>query len=196
MSGPQFTNDTWRIAANDRIAVSRKGTFVFCQNSTLPFKIQFDHNPPTNFDEGVKVNFAASGTDFEHLWIINENSSEIAVTLSIGNGDVTDDAKVIKGDINAKIVAADAFTADAPVTVASGTVQQIAPENLLRRELIVKNIGLDGRVWLRPDAVSAVGGLPLEAGEGTVITTTAAAYIYNQASQAVEIAFTQVEVTS
>lgn len=184
MTAPQYYSDKWTVPANGSIEIARMGEFLFCQSATLPFQIQFDNQPPTSFNEGVKFR---TGSPFNKVRIRNPNASPITVQIAIGTGDVSDESKVITGSVNTREEVAAGFNGFAPVTVPAGQAAQIAPENLGRVEVIITNNSETDAVWLRPDNTAAAGGLKVRPLGGAVLGVTGAVYAYNEGTAAVEI---------
>lgn len=182
---PEYQEYTWTIGAGESLEFSRAAEFLVCLEASAPFKITFDHGTKTNFEAGLSFKVPQG---FQHIRLENQNGAAISVRLGFGRGDLRDARLVLEGSIPTEAVSAPVFDAPGPVSVPALSVIEIVPANLERRELGIKNLDGWRAVWIKDQSATGETGWPLEAGEGAVLTTSAAVYAYNNNGAAVEIA--------
>lgn len=179
---PQYQADTWTVPANGYLSVARTAEFLICLEATAPFKITFDNGAETNFEQGLTYRVQ---DQFSQIRLYNPHGQDISVRLGFGRGDITDARLVVSGSVEVETETPGVIDTIDAFTVTAGTSAQVDGADLRRQELLVRNLSDTADVWLRGDVNTTPGGHLLKAGEGAVLTTSAAVYAYNASGSGV-----------
>lgn len=183
-NAPQYQANTWTVPAGGRLEVARSAEFLICLEATAPFKISFDNGTETNFEQGLSFRVR---NEFHRVRIYNPNAQDISVRLGFGRGDVTDARLVVSGSVQVETAAPSVIDTSAPITAAAGASVQVVGADLRRKEILVRNLADTGEIWLRGDNNTTAGGYLLRAGEGAVLSTSAALYAFNPGAAGVDL---------
>lgn len=181
---PQYQANTWTVPAGGRLEVARTAEFLICLEATAPFKISFDNGSETNFEQGLTFTVK---NQFSRIRLYNPHPQDISVRLGFGRGDVTDARLVVSGTVEVETTAPGVIDTFAPATIAAGASAQIVTADLRRQEVLVRNLDDAADLWLRGDGTQNPGGYLLKAGEGAVLTTSAAVYAFNDNAGPVDV---------
>lgn len=189
MTKSTYKTGIYTIPPGGEISVQRAANYLICLEGSAPFKIRFNDGTVSDFEAGITLR---QPDGFTKLEVVNPTQNPLAVTLGFGIGDVRDSRMTITGTLDTKVQTPPNFTAQAVQSVPAGEVSEIAAVTPTRAEIGLTNEGAD-KVWVRGDAVAAIAGQPIEAGQSVVLTTTAALYVFNPTGAPVDVASWQTE---
>lgn len=179
LNRPEFT-----LQPGADIKLPIVGDFVHCDLATLPFKIVFDEDQETTFEQGFELRPA---TSFRRVQIINPNDAEIAVKLSIGYGGVENRRMSIAGKVEVIEDPTTEMRASPTVTVPPGGTEQALPANTARREFLVRNLSETERLWLAGATGQGQSGVMLEPGELFGTRSTGALFVHNPGGTSAQV---------
>ncbi len=192
-SHPQYRADTFEIGPFGSVEVSRQAEFLTCLEATAPFFIAFDDAPKTQFVKGLSFEATVA---FNKYRVENPNDAIMSITIGTGRGNIRDARLVLSGAVETSELAANSFESPPPVVVGANSVTQLAVANGTRKEIILKNLSATERLWLKSSGTTGEGGIPIDGGEGVVLTTTAEIFAFNGAGVAVSVAVAEMETTA
>lgn len=187
---PQYRADTLDIAPFGSVEINRQAEFLTCLEATGPFFIAFDDAPKTQFVKGLSFEATIA---FSKYRVENPTDAIMTVTIGTGRGNIRDARLVLSGAVETSELSPATFTAPAPVNIAANSVAQVALANGTRKEIILRNLSTTERLWIKSTATIGAEGLPIDGGEGVILTTTAEVYAFNGAGVAVDIAVAELE---
>lgn len=165
---------------------------VNCHRATGPIKIQFGDG---NWTDWTGAREYIPPAPFQNFQVHNPGGSAVEVELSYGQGRVRDYGLRVENErLSTRNETPSIFDAQTPLTVAAGTVAQIAAAAPTRAEIGLVNMGAE-TVWARGDAVASIAGHPIEPGQTLILTTTAALFVYNPGAGGADIARWSTEFT-
>lgn len=157
------------IAANSSAQMRNSGHLIVIKEASAPFEIMFANGDIMEVEAGFKYR---SPEPFETLTFRETGGAALTITVSVGEGDLTDGRLAISGSITNREEVPDVFSAHLELTF-TGTGHALFGVNSLRNEAGMKNTG-STRVWLRKaGAGGSLYGHPIDPGETVILKTTA-----------------------
>lgn len=186
MSRRQYATLSLSLAAGEELRLALAGSYVACLEASAAFEFALGDDSYSDFFQGLKLRAAEP---FQSIRLHNPGASALAVTLAVGDGDLSDSR--LSATAPLEIKSPGGFASSADVLVGAGLAATVAAADPDRREVFVSSLASNTDP-LRVRPVGGAGGLELLPGSTVILTTTAAVEVYNPAASGQTVAIVEV----